>query len=370
MGVIDRSLKLNNRERMIRTCLNQDVDRLPYWFMFGPWTETVTRWQSEGFTGEGYQDWRDPFGFDVGFELLPVDLGFYPLFEMKIISEDGDKRTVRDTNGLTYVHKLGQSGIPHFIDFPVKTRDDWEVIKKERLDPNSPERFHADWHNIIASMKSRNAAIQIGIYPYGLFGTLRDFMGVENLLIAFCEEPGLVHDIMDYLTDFWLTIYKKALNDIQIDHIHIWEDMSGKHGPLISPTMFREFMKPNYLKIVEFAKQNNISVISVDTDGNMDIMMPLLEESGINFVLPFEVQAGCDIVELRNKFPGVCMHGGIDKRQLAFGRDEIDKELDRIDELFHKSGYIPALDHLIPPDVSYENFCYFTKCIRHRLGME
>ena len=36
MGKIDKNLNLGNRERMIRTCLNLDIDRVPY-IMFGPW---------------------------------------------------------------------------------------------------------------------------------------------------------------------------------------------------------------------------------------------------------------------------------------------------------------------------------------------
>jgi len=158
-------------------------------------------------------------------------------------------------------------------------------------------------------------------------------------------------------------------NNIQIDHIHIWEDMSGKNGPLISPALFREFMTPNYLKIADFAKKNNIPVVSVDTDGNMDILMPLLEEAGINFIVPFEVRAGCDIVQLRRQYPNIAMHGGIDKLELALGFADIDRELDRVEELFSESGYIPGLDHLVHPQVSYRNFCYFAEELKKRIGV-
>ena len=361
MGTIDRSLKLGNRERMVRTCLNQDVDRLPFWFMFGPWEETVARWLGEGLES---RDWKAPFGFDEGFRVLPVELGLYPRYERKVLSEDGVRRTVRNERGITFVEIVGRSTIPQFIDYPVKTREEWEALKRERLDPHAPGRFPENWKSVIEGFKDSDAAVQIGEYPYGLFGTLRDLMGVEELLTAFCEEPELIRDMMDYLTGFWLEIYAIASRDIQIDHIHIWEDMTGKHGPLISPAMFREFMEPNYKRIVDFARQNGIPVISVDTDGNMDIMMPLLEESGINLVLPFEVQAGCDIVEIKRKYPGICLHGGIDKRMLTRGRGEIDAELERVGSLFTASGYIPALDHLIHPEIGYDNFCYFIKRLK------
>jgi len=216
-------------------------------------------------------------------------------------------------------------------------------------------------------MLKRDAAVQIGSYPYGLFGTLRDFMGVESLLVAFYDDPELIRDMMDYLTNFWISIYTRVLRDVQIDHIHIWEDMSGKQGPLISPAMFREFMMPNYQKIIRFARENNIPVVSVDTDGNMGILMPLLEESGVNLVLPFEVQAGCDVVALKRQYPSICLCGGIDKREIALGHAAIDRELDRIEPLLHGSGYLPALDHLPHPDISFMNFSYFVEELKKRI---
>ena len=366
MGKIDRSLKLNNRERMIRVCLNEDIDRLPFWFVFGPWGKTVDRWRAEGLETD-YGTWASSAGFDVGFRHVHVNLGFEPFFEYKIINEDESKRTVRNQFGITLTEFKSSSTIPQFIDYPVKNRSDWLKIKNERLDPDSPERFPADYHKSIKKIKESGAAAQVGSYPYGLFGTLRDFMGAENLLLAFYDDPGLIREMMDYLTDFWIAIYKKILGDVQLDHIHIWEDMSGKQGPLISPAMFREFMTPNYKKITAFAKENGIAVISVDTDGNMDVMMPLLSEAGINMVFPFEVQAGCDVVAIKKQYPDICLNGGIDKRALALGRDAIDGELERVAELFETSGYIPGLDHLPHPEISFQNYVYFTERLKEMI---
>jgi len=296
-----------------------------------------------------------------------VNLGFCPGYERLVLHENGEERTVRDEFGITFTEKKGRSAIPRYIGFPIKTRGDWEMIRREQLRPDSPGRFPGNWRETLSKLAENDYAIQIGGYPYGLFGTLRHLMGAERLLVSFYDDPELVHDIMDTLTDFWISVYTRVLQDIRIDHIHIWEDMSGKQGPLISPAMFREFMLPNYKKIVAFAGQNGIPVVSVDTDGNMDIMMPLLEESGINLVLPFEVQAGCDIVALKKKYPGVCMHGGIDKRELALGREAIDRELERVGGLFDRSGYIPTLDHHVPPDISYNDFTYFARRLKEKI---
>ena len=53
------------------------------------------------------------------------------------------------------------------------------------------------------------------------------------------------------------------------------------------------------------------------------------------------------------------MAGGFNKCVLAQGKAAIDAELTRIMPLIEQGGYIPTIDHSIPPDVSYENFTYY-----------
>jgi uroporphyrinogen decarboxylase len=363
MGKIDPSLKLNNRERMVRTVLGQDVDRLPL-HLWGPWGETIQRWRTEGYPEEN-TDFQAYFGLDTAFSDLAVNLGYYPAFESKVLEDRGGTRIIQDRSGSILEIMAGHSTIPKIVRPAVSDRASWEKLK-ERLNSRSPERY-PDWQKEMARFEASGAAIQIGKYPYGLFGTLRDMMGVEELLVNFYDEPELIHAMMDYLTDFWISIYEEASRHIKIDHIHIWEDMSGKQGPLISPAMFREFMTPNYKKIIAFSKDHGIPIVSVDTDGNMDIMMTLLNEADINLVMPFEVQAGCDVVAIKKQYPHICPFGGIDKRALAISREAIDAEFARVDPLLHQSGYMPGLDHLVHPEISLDNFKYFVERLKEKV---
>jgi uroporphyrinogen decarboxylase len=362
MGRIDPALKLNNRERMIRTVLGQDVDRLPL-DIWGPWSETAERWYTEGYPKDA--DFISFFDLDVGFQVLNVNLGYYPGFEYKVLEDRGRTQIVQSGSGNILEIMVGQAAIPKIVRPPVTDWESWENLK-ERLNPGIPERY-PDWEKERARFEASGAGIRIGSVPWGVFGTLREMMGVEGLLVNFYDAPELIHDIMDYLTGFWISIYEETARHIKIDHIHIWEDMSGKHGPLISPAMFREFMTPNYKRIVAFAKDHDIPIVSVDTDGNMDIMMTVLSETGINYVVPFEVQAGCDVVAIKKQYPHIGLYGGIDKRAVAIGTAAIDAELLRVDPLLHQSGYIPGLDHLVPPDVSLDNFRYFVERLREKL---
>ena len=63
------------------------------------------------------------------------------------------------------------------------------------------------------------------------------------------------------------------------------------------------------------------------------------------------------------------MLGGIDKREIAKGKNEIEQELKRrIIPIIDKGGYIPSIDHSIPPSVSLENFNYYLDLKRKMLN--
>jgi len=240
-----------------------------------------------------------------------------------------------------------------FLEFPVKNRRDWGQFKEERLEKDNPERLNGNWRELCDEWKSKGYPIQLGYFPdVGVFGSVRWLLGDEEGLIAFYTMPDLVHEIMDHMTSLSLTVFDKVVKEVQIDEIHIWEDMCGRQGPLISPKHWDEFMGPNYRRIKNFARQHGIPILSVDTDGDPDLITPVMMEAGVNYLYPMEVAAGCDVNVWRDKYPTLGMMGGIDKRALAQGPQAIDQELERIKPAMKKGRYIPDLDHLIPDNVS------------------
>jgi uroporphyrinogen decarboxylase len=132
--------------------------------------------------------------------------------------------------------------------------------------------------------------------------------------------------------------------------------------------MIREFMFPNYRKIKAFADRAGIPCILLDTDGDCSAITPLFMEGGINLLLPFEVAAGCDILEYRRLYPELAIMGGIDKQEIAKGREAIDRELKRVEPMFRQNGYFAALDHLVHPEISWEDFQYFVARLKEMIG--
>lgn len=46
----------------------------------------------------------------------------------------------------------------------------------------------------------------------------------------------------------------------------------------------------------------------------------------------------------------------------------VDKEVERVKPLLDQGGFIPHLDHIVPPDVSYSHFCEYLEKKRKLIG--
>jgi uroporphyrinogen decarboxylase len=355
---------LADGERFIRCILGQKIDRVPYGVGIGwnPWPATLERWKSE--TGNGDLDHVQALGYDYRDALPAHQQGIFPPFEPVVIEETDEFVVSRNERGITLRNRRDLGSMPEFLDYPVKTREDWERLKAERLDPDTPGRIWEDWDAFRERIGRTGEAVLGGSFPHGVFGACRELMGAEELLISFYTEPALVKDMMNHLTTLWISIWRRFAAEVRIDRIHIWEDMSGRQGSLISPGMVNEFMMPCYDRIAAFAKEAGVRVISVDTDGDCHELVPIFMEHGVNMVYPFEVQAGNDILKYRREYPRLGILGGLDKRALAVGKAAIDREVDKAREMLKSGRYVPCYDHLIPPDVSWEMFKYSTKRLR------
>lgn len=329
-------------------------------FEWGYWPETVERWKKEGLPEK-----EDPWAHChiTHYFRPPIVRGIFPPFENKILEEDETSRVVQTEAGIICRESKIGSRLPQFLKHPVSNRDDFEAIK-ERLDPKTPGRYPDDWKEWAAKADEFPHILCLGSRENGFFGWLRELMGLEGLLIAYLEQPDFIHEICRYHLTYLKGLYERALQDIKFDFVFMWEDMSYKNGPLISPELIRKFMLPYYVEMVDFYKQMGAKWVTVDSDGDVTKLIPLFTEVGIDGMLPFEVAAGMDILKVREAFPKLLIFGGIDKREIAKGKEAIDRELElKLPFMFKSGGYIPNMDHHIPPEVSYDNFRYYLhKC--------
>ncbi len=336
----------------------------------------LDRWREEGLPEDA--DLAAVFDYDPPARCRLGKLGwceaaFVPRFEDKVIEDRGEHEVVRDHAGRHVLFFKGRrSGfMPEYLDHPVKDMKTWEEDVKWRLDPTSPERL-ADLDDRMADVRKEAAEGKIicqnliGGYMY-----LRSLIGPADLLYKFYDEPDLIHDCMRTWFELADAVIAKHQEHVTVDEIFFAEDICYNHGPLISPDMIREFLAPYYQQLIANLRARQIDkerhlFVNVDTDGDAGPVIPVYQEIiGLDVMSPFEVASGCDVVEIGTRHPGLVMSGGIDKRVLAQGKEEIDEMVERIlPAMRERGGYYPTCDHGVPEEVSLENYTHYReRCV-------
>ena len=354
---------MNTRERFIRVLMGWPVDRVPFIKVFGGTNDVLPHWEKEN---PGLSQRIDELlgfeGADRGWAPTSVNVRLSRRKDPQVLEETDTRRVVRHTEGTISIVQKGADYHYQTVEWPVKGWDDWERIKAEHLQPDDPERFPVDWPEQTREYACRDYPLQLT--HGGVYGFARNMMGDERLLYAFYDDPVLVHDMFDTYTDMVLVIWRKMIQDVAFDLIECWEDMASKHGALISSEMFREFMSPNYEKIASFAKEHEIESVLVDSDGYIDDLAEVMIEAGVTAMYPFEVGAGCNVREVRERYPDLGIIGGLDKQAMARGKKDIDKEVEKSREYIRMGHYIPGPDHFVLSDVSWTNYRYFMERLR------
>ncbi len=366
---------MNNRERFLAAMAFQKTDR-PCHIEHGFWNETYDRWLKEGLhrtvpLPELF--FRSPENdlfayFDViKFAYVMVEQYYIPAFEEETLSLTDTVRTFRSSRGVLMREKRGSVSIPQFLEYPIKSRDDYFDLRS-RLVGSPEKRFRQDWDEQIAFIRSQDREVT-STHMDGFFGYPRELLGVEHLLTMYHDDPGLMHTIIDDHLQLLMSLYEQVIRDLRPDFAFIWEDMCYKNGPLISPRTFREFMLPAYQKLTHFLKQLGVKNIIVDSDGNIEKLIPLWLEGGVTGLLPFEVKSGMDVIRIRKQYPRLQIIGGVEKHCLEHGRAEIDAELERVlPDMLARGGYCVSLDHWVHEDISLENFRYYVDRVHNFEG--
>jgi hypothetical protein len=353
-------------DRFVRFMTGETVDRSPL-FEDGPWAVTFDEWKTQGMGSVERAPYLDECDL---FDRTFTDLWMLPRYEEKVLAEDERSVTkITDRGEVQMLLKPIGQGMPLHLSYPVKDRADWEALKP-RFAPDSGNRMGDAWEQRKQGwLESGATVIFQGPRSPSLFGFVRELMGPEKTLYAFYDEPELVHDMMETSTELALVMLKRVLDAFPLQVLWLWEDMAYKSGSLISPKLFREFMSLRYRRICDYALSRGVKVIMVDSDGDVSQLIPLWLDAGLTGVYPLEVQAGMDVARVMREYPGIMLRGGCDKRALAQGRKEIDEELKRTLPLVEKGRYLHALDHAVPPDVSWANMVYYWQQKKRMLGV-
>lgn len=324
--------------------------------IFGPMIGLKEEWEEQGATPEEL----DFSAFRYRCEArgaVPVNTGRNGGYPEAVIEETGEYRITQDSMGRTMKLLKGAASLPLPLDYPVKTMDDWLKIKVwYQFQEN---RFAPDWK--AKAKKIRNEEKVVCVYIPGGFDEPRQLLGEEQLCLACYEQPELIHDILDTISATAFKVLEQVSASVPVDLLFVHEDMAGKSGSLFGPMQINEFIKPYYRKLWDMLQSRGARIFEQDSDGNMNSVIDVFLDSGLNCMYPMEPAAGMDIVQVRAKYGiRLAITGGIDKHVLRKSQKEILAELEyKIPPMLKTGGCVIALDHRVPNGTPLANYRFY-----------
>ena len=334
--------------------------------LFGLLVGLEAQWRDQG-ASDGEID-LTAFGFDqVRKHHVAVRTGFTGGEPGRILKETDEYVIGTDSYGRrTKLYKQSAT-IPLPMDHPVTDMDSWLKIKAHYEFAES--RFGEGWKDAAREARKHDSLIVVDIA--GGFDEARQLMGEENLCLAYYEQPELIHDILQTIGNTAERVLDRVSRDVQVDVLSVHEDMAGKSGALAGPVQIKEFIRPYFRRIWDMLSSRGARLFQMDSDGNMNSVIPAFLDCGLNCMLPMEPAAGMDIVQIREQHGRrLALMGGIDKHVIRRSKEEIRKELEYNLQPMVRAGTVFGLDHRIPNGTPLENYRYYVKTAREILGLE
>ena len=327
-------MTLSNSERFRRFLqLDTTIDRTPIIEWAGWWEKTIARWQEEGLPA--IDDYADGINDYWGQALLHQ-----------------------------YWCPLRGAGMPYATSHGGPVILDEKDYEKVRPFLFTDEVLESLRQSILATLKEKGDRDPVFWFTLeGYFWFPRTLFGIENHLFAFYDYPELMHRINRDLCDFHKKILDVIYSLIQPQFMTFAEDMSYNLGPMCSKDQYEEFILPYYKELAPLIKAHGTKVL-IDTDGNVEPLIPWFLEGGIEGILPLERMAGVDVNRIRAQYPELIMIGGYDKTIMHLGEEAMRAEFERILPAIRSGGYIPSVDHQTPPGVSMDNYRIYMRLLR------
>ena len=234
--------------------------------------------------------------------------------------------------------------------FPVHTGDKIVIKDVEEWQKylKVPNVFYdsKEWEDCIAAAEKvdRNEQFVTSAVIPGIFEQSHYLMEIQNCLMAFYEYPDEMHEILDQITQFELDLASEICKYIKPDAVFHHDDWGSQQSTFLSPDMFREFIKPCYMKVYGYYKAHGVELIVHHSDSYAATLVPDMIDMGIDIWQG--VMTSNNIPELIKQYGGkISFMGGVDSATIdhpGWTVEEVAEQVDRACREYGKLYFIPG----------------------------
>ena len=340
--------KMTTHQRMTRMLNHQEADRVP--ITDSLWGATLERWHNEGLPKD--INWTEHFGFDQ-FSHIGVDNS--PRFPHKVFESTDEYDLVFSAWGATQKNFKHRGGVPEFLDFTIKDRPSWEIVKARM----TPTRDRVNWDQLkrdYPKWKAQGAWIEAGFW-FGFDVTHSWAVGTTRVLEAMIDDPDWLVEMFNHWLDVDIALFEMVWQEgYHFDAIGWPDDLGYKGHQFFSPTMYRELLKPVHKRAADWARAKGCKV-RLHSCGDVRPFIDDFLEIGVDILNPIEVKAGMDPLALKAKDGDrLTFHGGLNAALFWEPEKMLAHMRQVIPAMKQNGGYILSSDHSIPDSVSLAQF--------------
>lgn len=354
------------REEYLALATGENTGRQMVCELFGPLVGLEEEWAAQGATEAEVQ--MHAFCWDWVPTTRVGHTGFFRTLTPRVLEDTAEHVLSTDSLGRTVKLLKGAATIPLPLDFPVQDEASWMRMKP--MLAYDPARV--DTEALEEARKAQQAGTLVIASIPGGYDLIRELMGDEQACLAFYDQPDLVKDILATAADTAVRVLERVTERVKVDLLSVHEDMAGRGGPLIGPSLVTQFLKPYYRAAWDVVSAAGARVFSQDSDGDMSPIIDAFLDCGVTRFYPCEPTGAMDMVALKKKYQNrIMVKGGIDKHALRRGRAAIDAEIAyRTQSCMLQGGVVFGLDHRIPNGTPLADYRYYVNALREAVGRE
>jgi uroporphyrinogen decarboxylase len=329
---------MTNRERAVAALDGKVPDRVPIFELH------IDERVRMGICGDcSYEDFAETHDLDIVMTGTPSE-------NYRMDPIDAATRTYRDEWGV--IRRFSEQTVSFPMRGPIGSLQDLEEYRPP--DPTDPYRFGS----LVSLVDRFRDKRLIGMHVHDAFSYPSYLRGMDGLLMDLIENPALVDGLVRIGVDHTIELMRSA-RSIGAELFAFGDDYAGQQGPFMSPAHFERFFLPGMRAVVQEAKDLGAFTIK-HTDGNIDSILDMIIDTGIDALHPLDPAAGMRIGEVKRKYGGrVCVIGNIDTGRILSESSaaEVEEEVRRtITDTAPGGGYIISSANSIHARVKPENY--------------